>query len=241
MYAEPLWNTTDNHTKSNIIRQQSAGYCLNCNKPQTASFTYCSTCNTELIRSGLERKRVRIGQVGRDTVNYQQYLHRIFFDCNAPVAYRGIKEDRIKVRIPKDTIERATLQLHNLLRDNSYTYNDKKINKRNYPHTKLYNTISDIKNIPKRLLYNIVLYHLSYYHNDNPEFISMAHFQSSMIQNLLINIENIHLRTQDYLPEESKKTRYKYVNKYYYWLYERITSVVSNVIGDMSVGMFCQK
>jgi len=147
-------------------------------------YQVCVPCKRKFVKSGYEEKRITFGQVGRSMIPHQQSLHTRFFDCNAPLAYRGIKEERIYYKIDKSIINSQSRILNSFLREELR-------NKHGY----LYR---HIPNISKRLLYNTTLFFLHYiYTKKNQLFKTHIHLQASLVNMLLIQIENTYLRTND--------------------------------------------
>lgn len=183
---EPMWN--DNSFSDIRLHRQymkmANGYCLECQKPLNYKHYLCQNCITQLKLNGLEVKRVGYKEVGLSTINYQQYLHRLFFGCNAPYIYRGNKEERIKTNIKKETINKACDILHNYLLHSSD--NQMKI---------LYKDIQDLRNTQRRLLYSITLYAISYYIEENKSFKHKAHYQASIVKQLDNDIKRMFIRT----------------------------------------------
>lgn len=232
MSNQPYWNTPDNYTKYHKDKSESGIFCPNCNRPKPTNQLYCKHCSKYLLTNGLEKDRIKLGTVGRATIPYQQSLHTRFFKCNAPLQYRGAKEDRIYTKLKEHIVANAVRRLDWLLKREYFTYEGKTYRKK-IKHRKLYKDIKHIKNITRRLLYNITLYFL-HYANSN-DFKSLAHFQSSMIANLHINIENTHMRTF----EDTKQLQYinqvrsNYSAKYYYNMWNEISKIVEPIIGEM--------
>jgi hypothetical protein len=186
-------------------------------------------CSKKLLISGLEPQRVKIGEVGSSTINYQQYLHRLFFGCNVLYKYRGLREDRIKTTITVADVALAEKKLNKMLLSNTFVYKQNHIDKSGN-HVYLYNEIIDVRNVTKRLLYNILLYYISYYIIENQSFRSDAHFNSSMIYNLHTNIENIYIRTKNKKLPYQKSVKYNIPSKQYYWLFDNINNLISNML-----------
>lgn len=232
MSITPFWNTTDNYSLYKEVKKQADGYCKNCLKPINMRL-YCSTCFRHILTNGLEGYRIKLGSVGKDTTNYQQHLHRLFFKCNAPVKYRGLKENRIKHKIEPSKVQIAEDKFRSLMLKTDYVYNNRGYSKENIHMTLFRETNGCVANYNRRLLYYICLYYISYYLNNNKSFKTLAHFQASMLQNLHINIENTYLRTTGSLPDGVKTSRHNYTTKYYYYLYEQITSIVSPIISSI--------
>ena len=230
----PYFNIKENYHLFNQQRKEANGYCLNCNRPIPGKFVYCGACNTrKLMIDGLEGTRVRIGMVGRDTINYQQYLHRSIFKCNVHIDYRGNKQDRVKARVSDEAMKVATTRLHRVLSCNKYTYNEKEY-LNNQHNRNNYISIQDTRNIDKRLIYNILLYYISYHINNNHDFKTEIHFQTSMMQNLLINIETTYIR----LNQEVDTFNFQHMRKtnrntYWYWLYEEINSIIQPLMSEL--------
>lgn len=157
--------------------------CVSCGKPLNIVPTpYCESCYVRSVRYGTAQKRIKFSEVGSATINYQQHLHRKFFNCNAPIKYRGIKENRIYNNIEPSCIDNTVIFFHNFLTCLEYPYN------------KMYLLInSQFKNTAKRIVYNLVLHYIAYYkYNlwDND-----SSFKSNTLWNLLIHIERTYIRT----------------------------------------------
>lgn len=202
MQIEPYWITPSNYKKFLNDRKLSNGYCINCNRPiHTSKIMYCMSCNRLLYLSGLERFRVRIGEVGKVCIPYQQNLHRKFFGYNAQVKYRGVKEERIKNNLNQDDINKMITKLNYALKSgvNDYLYK---------PYTLLE------PNRQRRVLYNIFLYYIAYHIYNHNNFMSEAHFYASMcnqIRNTIVReshkqgLEIYHRNHTKYL--NTKKVR----------------------------------
>jgi len=207
---------------------------MNCSKPLTHRHILCFSCRVrKLYVKGLEDKRVKIGQVGRNTTNYQQYLHWSFFKCNVHVNYRGIKEDRIKAKVSDKAIEVATLKLHRALSCHKYTWLGKKYLNNNH-NREIYSKVENVRNIQKRLVYNLLLYYISYHIENNPEFKTFVHFQASMLNNLLINVENTHIRVnrpKDFKYFDQKRNINK--AKYWYWLFTEVDNIMKPLMNEV--------
>ena len=230
----PHFNTPDNYKKTWEQVKEANGYCLNCNKPLNIAVVYCSNCNTKrLFTDGLEKTRVRIGDVGQNTINYQQYLHRSFFGCNVLSKYRGIKEDRIKAKVKPETLRKATIRLRRVLSAKSFDWLGKNWKTEPYK-VSVYNQIKNVRNIDKRLIYNILLYYISYHLNNNSQFKTYIHFQTSMMQNIFINIENTHYRVnKPELKLEDRNKRKYHTNKYWYWLFKEIDAIAQPLMKEI--------
>lgn len=230
----PYFNTPDNYHKYAQDLLVANGYCLNCNAPLRIRHTLCGKCmKTGLFYDGFEDSRVKIGSVGRDTINYQQYLHRSIFDCNVHFKYRGTKEERIKARVSKKAMNKATIRLNTALSSVKYTYNEVQYHN-NKHNRKIYNSVKDVRNIQERLIYNVLLYYIAYHIDNNIQFKSFVHFQVSMMHNLLINVENTHIRI--HRPENFKYFNQRRKNntaKYWYWLFKEIDSIVNPLMNEI--------
>ncbi len=224
--------TKDNLKSYKHMVSINTGHCDNCNKPIYAKLLYCSACMYILKANGLEQDRVKIGAVGRDTVNYQQYLHTKFFGCNAPVAYRGLRENRLPNHIQELTIKKAIIKLNKLLSSETYRYHNKKYT---YPprHRDIYSQIITVRNITRRLLYNILLYHISFHITNNKEFRTTMHFQASMFQNIFINMENTHVRVNKGNIMYAQKERKQYRTKFYYHILENVNKIIQPLLSEM--------
>lgn len=230
----PHFNTPDNYKKTWQQLKEANGYCLNCNKPVNAAHIYCSSCNNnKLFVDGLEKTRVRIGDVGQDTINYQQYLHRSIFGCNVLAKYRGEVKDRIKAKVKQETLRLSTMRLKRVLSATSFDWLGKNYKTEPYK-VNIYNQIKHVRNIDKRLVYNILLYYISYHLNNNSQFKTFIHFQTSMMQNIFINIENTHYRVnKPELKLEDRNKRKYYINKYWYWLFKEIDAIAQPLMKDI--------
>ena len=155
--------------------------CLECNKPLTRYSYLCQNCIGKLKISGLEQTHVYYTDVGISTINYQQYLHTRFFNCNARYEYRGLKQDRVKLTIDQSIIDKSSQIISNYL--TNITKDERLI--------ELYSKVKHLKNTDRRLLYSITLYAISYFILNNNQFKTLAHFQASIIrefENTLIRI-----------------------------------------------------
>jgi len=230
----PYFNTPDNYHKFYRDIKIANGFCMNCNKPLSFRHIYCDHCNSrKLLIDGLEGKRVRLGSVGKDTTNYQQYLHWSIFQCNVHINYRGKKEDRIKARVSKTAMNVATTRLRNALSCTKYTWLGKE-HYNNKHNRAIYKEIKEVRNIDKRLVYNILLYYISYHLNNNNEFKTFVHFQTSMLNNLLINVENTYIRVKR--PDNIQYFQHKRKgnsNKYWYWLFKEIDALVKPLMNEI--------
>ena len=181
------------------------------------------------MNDGLEKHRVRLGSVGEDTKNYQQYLHRIFFGCNAPVKYRANINERVKVKLDKNIVAYASHKLHSVLYDARFRYLEKDYIANRYFNNK-YRAIFTARNSAVRLLYNMVLYYISYYINENNEFKSDAHFYSSMMYNLYTNIDTIAYRIYKLPLTNSRDEKYKISAKQHYYVLESMDSIINEML-----------
>jgi hypothetical protein len=184
----PIWH--DNSTRDKALHisymKQSNGYCISCQKPLTYKHYLCTNCKRSLVNTGLEPKRVSYTDVGLSTINYQQNIHRIYFGCNAPYQYRGLKENRIKTNIQQSTIDKATHTLHNSL-----------LNIEECNIKQLYKEIQSYRNCQRRLLYGITLYAISYYIEECKLFKHKAHYQASIVKQLENDIQRMYIRTHN--------------------------------------------
>lgn len=201
----PYWNTKDNWSKTNQIKANKDKYCINCNKPMTTkAHIYCSSCHSLLMNKGLELERVKIGTIYKDTINYQQYLYRSIFKCNAPLQARGLKENRIKCKVKQDILDKTLARIHNLIvsQDNR--------------HKTIYLSL-DYPRLLNHILYRVMLFHISYYVNNNPIFKSEAHFYASLVSIYYTTIERFYIRrTKTTLPMiHQDRTHYKNKDKYH--------------------------
>lgn len=233
---QPYWNFKKNHAKYIEDTQKYYKYCPNCLQNTQSSKLYCSSCSQRLLIDGLEKHRIRLGSVGKDTVNYQQYMHRIFFGCNAPSEYRGLINNRIKVKIDKQVINNSVSMLHKLLYAKRFTYIGKEYIANQYYNNK-YRMICTDKNITDRLLYNLVLYYISYYINQAKHFKSDAHFFGSMLYNLYTNIDTIALRLYGEPILKSRDEKYKITAKQQYHYAESIDKIVKPVMESIVKSM----
>jgi len=227
----PYYNTPDNYSKYNQDIKVANGYCLNCNKPLTYKAIYCTNCTHKLFDKGLEDSRVTIGMAGRNAINYQQSLHRSIFGCNAHIDYRGLKENRIYTRVSKEAMHIATTKLRRTLLSKSYVYLGKRRQVNKYSR-ELYEQILDVRNLDKRIIYNILLFYISYHIENNHEFKSFVHFQVSMLHRILIDIEWIYKRINNTLPPRFSG-RGRHIAKYWYWLFNEIDSTIKPLMNEI--------
>lgn len=221
--------TKDRKEEFKSILRTKQKFCIECSRPMTTNHLHCSRCQKKLMTTGFEDSRVKFGEVGRDTVNFQQHLHRKFFGCNVSIEYRGNLKDRIYNCLDEDTINRCENMLDRLLTSNEYTYLNKKYNINN-KFSELYVNIRAKKNVTRRLLYNITLYFISYYINKNKSFATEIHFQISMLSNIFINIQTINLRLNGSIPKDLGKYRRTLPMKYYTYLLERIEYIIQPIL-----------
>lgn len=161
-----------------------SGYCRECQRPMGFVYKVCQPCKRRFVTNGYEDKRITFGMVGRVMINHQQSLHTKFFGCNVHIDYRGKKENRIYYKIDQKIINSQARKLHSFLFDLS--------NKHGY----LYRKISKIPNITKRMLYNSTLFYLNYINEDEEQlFKTHIHLKASLVNMILISIENTYLRT----------------------------------------------
>lgn len=183
-----------------------------------------------MLIDGLENHRVRFGYVGKSVVNYQQYLHRAFFGCNAPSEYRGEKDNRIKIDIEDRIIDAADKKMYRLMTQKRFHYLHKYYN-RTGSHPEMLKKISNMKNnIARRLVYNTTLYFISYYLENDTAFRSDAHFNSSMIYNLHTNIERNYIRLTSIKNNKFRDDKYSMSNKQYYWLLKELTYIIEPIL-----------
>lgn len=161
--------------------KEANGYCLHCQRPltRTISKLLCQMCLRNSIVNGTEEKSVNIPAIGKSTINYQQYLHRTIFGCNADYRYRGLKQNRIKHSITKEDIQIATNKLNTLLLNTSKQYTATNEQSRN----------------PKRILFYSILYYISYYIENIKDFKSDTHFYMSLYKAIRYIIHNHHYKT----------------------------------------------
>lgn len=181
-----FWNElTDKHIKDfRTLYQQSNHLCLECNKPLKYRHYLCTSCIKKLRLSGLEVNRVGYKQVGLSTVNYQQYLHRSMFNCNAPFEYRGLRLNRIVSKVSQSTIDKSCKLL-----ENYFLYQTKVTQQQD-----LYLAVKDYRNTNRRLLYSITLYAISYFILNNKDFKSFCHFQASICRQLDNDLVRMNIR-----------------------------------------------
>lgn len=200
---KPIWNDKSlNHIrKHNQYKKESNGYCLQCQRPLQGNFHYlCPPCIQELKLNGLEYRRVGYKEVGNQTINYQQHLHRLFFKCNAPYNYRGIKENRIKTNIKEETIDKMCIKLDSYLSSLSTNLGE------------LYHHIKDLRNTQRRLLYGITLYSIAYNILEYKGFKHKAHYQASISKQLENDIKRMYIRT--HTPELVDSCRLNSLSQY---------------------------
>lgn len=201
------------------------GYCRECQRPMGFVYKVCQPCKRRFVTNGYEDKRITFGQVGRSTINHQQSLHTKFFDCNAPMEYRGKREERIYYNIDQRIINAQARKLHTFLFELS--------NKHGY----LYRKISSIPNITKRMLYNSTLFYLHYIHeSDNQLFNTHMHLKSSLVNMVLISIENTYLRTNNKSRQDLKyiyQERQNYNTKTHDNIYNQLEECCDNIIDSL--------
>lgn len=223
-----FWNTRDKeHTRLYVkFRIMDEGYCLECRKPNHKERHYlCPTCLSHLKLSGLEQKRVKFKDVGANTINYQQYLHRTFFGCNVGVDYRGKREDRIKSKVPQEDINKACKVL-----EKYFLYKTDLVQQK-----ELYMEVKDLRNTLRRLLYSITLYAISYFILNYKEFKSLAHFQASIVRQLDNDLVRMYIRTHRGQPVEKNNTGKRTVVqllKQYKAIVSAITYVIPHLHSD---------
>lgn len=201
---------------------QTVDYCKECKRPLSYIYKICMPCKRRFVKNGYEDKRITLGQVGRDMINHQQSLHTRFFSCNAPIAYRGIKENRIYYKIDTTIIEKQANKLNIFLQSLS--------NKHGY----LYR---HIPNISKRMLYNSTLFFLHYVHKDDTQlFNTHIHLKSSIVNMVLIMIENTYLRTNDNSRKDLQfiyQERLNYSTKTHDSIYSIIEKCCEEIINNL--------
>jgi hypothetical protein len=168
----------------NTYKRLANGFCLECQKPLPYKHYLCVSCINQLKLNGLEQKRVGYKTVGKATINYQQYLHRKFFNCNAPMQYRGEKVNRLNTNIKEETINKSCDMIHNYL-----------LNSLDTQMTYLYKDIQDLRNTQRRLLYSVTLYAISYYIIELKDYKHKAHYQASIVKMLDNDIKRMWIRT----------------------------------------------
>lgn len=228
----PIFPIPSNHQQYNQQVQTCQKHCLNCNRPLIIKHNLCQFCHIKLLETGLEYKRITSGQVGRHTINYQQYLHTSFFGCNVHYNYRGIKEDRIKAKAKRETIELASRGISNLFSRSHYTYLGKTYPIQSDIQIK-FKEISDVPNLSKRLLYQATLYYISY-HIKNELFKTEAHFYASLYHNLLSTIRNRHCRITREKQSKKKLER----SKHYYYTVLELDKLLTPVLRDVSNSIY---
>lgn len=186
MQVTPFWKDGSKEQTRLVIQMRRESYrnCVNCYAPIDPRFSkggICSKCNFALYANGMEGYRIKIGQVGAITINYQQHLHRKFFGCNVGVAYRGLKEDRIRCDfIKEETIVKASAVLDKHLL--------------NSERTLLYKDIQKVKNVARRILYYQVLYGIAYFIVESDKFRHLAHYQASCVRAMFNDVNRIYIR-----------------------------------------------
>ncbi len=227
MSNEPIWYTEQNKRQ---FRQNSENhdktYCDNCNKPLTTKYNpLCPVCNKKLKTRGLENYLLRFGTIGNATIPYQQYLHRSFFGNNVPIEYRGLKENRIKAKVTKHTLDIAVLKLERMIRTLSNE------------HSRLYFEVHQLKrNIPKRIIYNLVLHYILYYIEDSDIYKSEAQFMATVCRNFHIQIERLFIRLKPDTKrvKHIKSVRQNYTFKYYKKLIGEIDKILEPLMVEIA-------
>ncbi|MGB1226429.1 MAG: hypothetical protein ACPG9K_00945 [Poseidonibacter sp.] len=234
MIKNPYFITSDKISQYKQDMKTFDWHCTECQKKMYKKKLYCTRCLIRLHSYGFEQERVMLGEVGINTINYQQYLHRKFFGCNANIKYRGNIKSRIKNNINNTTIEEAAYKIKLLLEEKEYTYRSK-LNKKHPKLLEIYNNVSSVRNIHKRLVYNLLLYFIDYYILENKSYKSLAHFQASVTTNLFVNIENTHIRLHK--GNTLRKIRkHRLVDSgfgFYPYIYERIHSIISKILVEI--------
>lgn len=205
---------------------QMDNYCRECQRPVYSFYKVCVPCKRRFIKNGYQDKRVTFGEVGRAMIPHQQSLHTKFFDCNAPVAYRGKREERIYYKIDQRIVNSQSRVLHSYL----FELNNK--------HGYLYRKISSTPNISKRLLYNATLFFLHYvYIKENQLFNTHLHLQASIVNMILIQIENTYLRIFKDSKEQLSfihQQRVSYKRSVYTKLYNQIEECSDRIIDGLN-------
>lgn len=206
-------------------------FCAECHKPIYYFYNICTSCSRSLTLRGFENHRVRLGAVGKSMIPYQQYLHRRFFGCNAPVKYRGTKEERIKLKISQYTITRASMKLDHYLgsMDNK--------------HGIIYRRL-EVKNLAKRILYYSTLFYLHYIYVPEKDnlFASKEHLTASINLMILIHIENTYLRvtgsdTREDILRHIYSDRVHYGVRFYRALGLEVEASVQMIVGELEIGV----
>ena len=241
--SEPYFFTPNNIPKlRQDVKEKSDGYCECCIKPISYSkYLYCSDCFRMLFITGQEKKRVKLGDVGLDVVNWQMSLSKSFFKRKGahistaypPLKYRGRSEDRLSYTLEPMQIDIATTKLRNILLAQEYIWNNKKYYIRNNMIHIAYDNIKEVRNIDKRLLYNLVLYFISYYINNNSSFKSYPHFISSCVHAMFNHIKRTVIRTNIDKQEYLSSLPIHHTSKYYYWLHQSIHNIVEPIVSHI--------
>lgn len=194
------------------LLKQSNGYCFECQKPIKTTHILCFKCTKSIKVTGLSNFKISVGDVGKRTINYQQYLHRTFFGCNANYKYRGNKEDRVRTKIKKNHIQELLPRIDKLLD----TY-----------FKELYSKSNQIKNIKERVLYELTLYHIDYYILKS-NYDSELHFKSTIIR----RIQAILIKYLKFNNIEIDRTCYIHSIKLpqYRTLTKEIENIMSNIL-----------
>jgi len=232
MSFTPIFPIPDNYKLYIIQLQTCQRHCLNCNRPLVIKHNLCKKCHIKLLETGLEQKRITSGEVGRQTIPYQQYLHTSFFNCNVHYNYRGIKEDRIKARVKKQTLNTATTKIRNLLSRDTYTYQNKTYDIRTDIQHKFIE-LTGTPNLCKRLLYQVTLYYICY-HINNKLFKSEAHFYASVYHNLLSTVRSRHCR----ITREKKSMKKLEKSKHYYYTILELNKILTPVLRDIANSIY---
>lgn len=219
-----MYNGSSEHKKLVAqMRKEANGHCYWCNKPLTSYYQYmCNSCKWHIKARGLEYRRVGFTEVGLNTINYQQLIHRKFFNCSAPYKYRGKAENRVKTMLSEKTIDASCKKLDHFLSNKYY-------------RKELYNKVKHIKNSQKRILYWLTLYSISYFILNNKDFASEVHFQASIIRSLDNNVNRLHYRArgervEELVIEKGKERTMKVLLQQY----EAIMSAVQPLLLELS-------
>lgn len=197
MIEEPFFVTSD-MTKAfyDLRRSNPERRCMECRQPTYRKTVYCTKCLINLYSKGLENEKIIFKEVGIRTIPYQQHLHRKFFGCNANVEYRGIKEHRVPNNIKEKTILLAQKKVHLLMTSPTHRYR-KKLRTKPSMILDMYEDVKHIRNIDRRLVYNMLLYYIDYYILESKVYLSYAHFQASVTSHFFQYFERNYIRTNE--------------------------------------------
>jgi len=176
-------NSKESLSKHRHYVKLSQGLCLSCNKPAVSTQYLCGDCFYQLRVNGLEQEYITFTDVGLSVINYQQFLHKKFFHCNAYIAHRGIATNRIKcTNIKEETILKSINRLHNYLIASKI-------------HQIQYKEVQYLRNFTRRLIFNQLLYSISYNIVNFNQFKSLAHYQTTIVRKLYNDINRAYRRT----------------------------------------------